>query len=230
MKRLAIYFCILGGPCWSQIKPARVEVATSTPIAIKLESSPVPAWQSLLQFAAAPVIVAFSTLLGVWLANRNNRRTNRQQYQNEMLKWQADKQLEVLSRAGLLVVQARRAVRTQEEEHERGVSLRVVAASQMEIAAADDAARRANQELTNRREELADVAGTAGFALSDTLLSELQSLVAAFAHVCEEVRGGDRRAAQLNELDAKVNDFFVRARCEFESLSGRSFTAMPSRT
>jgi hypothetical protein len=230
MKRLVMYFCMLAGPCWCQVKPVRVDVATSTPISIKLETSPQPAWQSALQFAAAPIIVAFSTLLGVGLANRNNQRTNRQQHQNEMLKWRADKQLEVLSRVGQLVVQTRRAVRRLEEEHERGVSLREVKAAQMEITAADETARSANQELTRKREELADLAGTAGFALSDTLSSDLQSLVGAFAHVCEEVRGGARRTAQLNELDAKIEDFSGRARSEFESLSGRSISAVPART
>jgi hypothetical protein len=225
MKCLVIYCCMLAGPCWCQNNPA-----SSTPISIKLETSPQPMWQPVLQFAAAPIIVALSTLLGVWLANRNNQRTNRQQHQNEMLKWRADKQLEVLTSVGQLVTQTRRALRRPEEEHELGVRLREVNASRMEVTAADDAARSANQELTHKREELADLAATAGFALSDTLSSGLQALVGAFAEVCEKVQGGARRTAQLSELDAKIKTFSFRARNEFESLSGRSSSAGPART
>lgn len=220
MKKMILFSIGLTSPCWSQVKPVSVEV--SKQIAVKLETPGQAAWQFIFQFAAAPVLVAISTLLAVWLTNRNNQQANERQHQREMLRWKADKQLEVLGRIGQLIVQSRLALRKREEEYEKGVRLREVQAPQIAVSATDEASRSASQELADRLAEFAALAGTARFILSDTLWRVLQRIEETFVDVSRNPRDGDRRTEHERELDARIEEFTAGGRREIDSLSGRT--------
>jgi len=215
MRRLGLSACVLASACWAQVNPIRVEVAT--PVSVRVEASPTPPWLSLLQ-PAAPAIGAAAALLGVFLTNLFSRKNSRLQHQREMMKWRADKQLEVLSRIGQLLVQTRHALEVHEERGRRAVQLREVRAALAEINAADEEARKARQELEAKLEELAALSGSAGFALSDKLWVKLQTVEGTFVDVRTKELGPNDRPPQLTELDKLISEVIADVRSEVESL------------
>jgi len=212
---LALFSCI----GWAQADQTNVAVSTPTANSVKLTGAP-PTWP---QFVFPPLIGASMALAGVWLTNRNNRTANERQRQHEMVRWRAEKKQEVLSRIGQLLVQTNHALHHTEWRLKKATQLRNAQARAEEISIADESSGRARQELYERLDELATVAGGAGFALSDPLWRRLQALHQAFTDATQRERNAaTSREAQLDGLKTQMDKFLALARNELDALSGRS--------
>ena len=143
-----------------------------------------------------------------------------------MLKWYAEKQLDVLSQISQLTGQTKQALRNRDDKWKKAEKLRLAEASRQEITDADGDSAKASEVLAVRREELTALTDWARFRLPTALWDNLQSLEESFTDVCvNECNTDTARAAQLGELDNKINAFNSAARREFESLCGRTLRA-----
>jgi hypothetical protein len=211
MKQLLLCICMTC-PCWGQAEPT-TSVEATKPIFVKLEAGPRPSiWQlPVVQGGLGVVLGAFLTLLG-------GLAISRQQRKHEMLKWYAEKQLDVLSRVSQLIGQNKQALRNRDEKWKRAVKLREVSAPSPEIAGADIDSAEADKALALRRGDLAALIDWARFQLPAALWDALQFFDQSFTDVCVNEKNTDiARAAQLGELDQKINAFNSAARREFES-------------
>jgi hypothetical protein len=212
---LSVSACISSG----QVGQTNVAVSTPAPISVKLEAPAPPVWP---QYVLSPAVAAAAALLGVYFTARSNRRANAEQRQHDIRKGRADKQLEVLSRIGQILVQTNHALKDTDWRLKRARKLREAQASAAEISDADEDSRRARQELYQRLDELGTAAGGAGFALSDPLWRQLQSLHQSFADASQKERStAPSRAEQLDSLDKQMDEFLALARNELDALSGR---------
>jgi hypothetical protein len=222
MKQIGFCLCLFSSVCWCQGIPVHLDVPA--PIEVKVETDPQARWPLVFQITV-PVL---SALVAVWLTNRNNQRTNEANWRHEMLSRRAERRLEVLSRIGQLIIQARNSLKRYEDATELCDKHAQAQTSRAEQDAVGEARRKASQELSAKREELAAENGASGFVLSDDLWHKLQTLEQSFTDVCTvEKNTKEGRAAQLKILFDQINDFIVVARGESELASSRSANTAP---
>jgi hypothetical protein len=207
MKLLSVYILLFASVCWCQSGPVQVEV--QKPVVVKLDTPS----QSILLPAVQIGLPVLSALVVVWLTawftNRNNRLAIEATRQHEMRKWRAEKQLDVLSRIGLLLFQANQALK--QKVHALHVLDRVGRDNPKDV----EYSVQAHQQLAVKREELGSLIGSAGFALSDALWQRLRSLQEQFTDACDRESNDDQqRKEQLRLLDEQIETFNKAARTE----------------
>jgi len=209
MKHLGVYVLLFASVCWCQGGPVQVEV--QKPVVVRLDTPSQSLILPVIQFGL-PVLSALVVVwLTAWFTNRNNRLTNEATRQHEMRKWRADKQLDVLSRIGLLLFQANDAL-TQYDH----------AVTALELARDDNPkdreyAQLTHQQLSKKRKKLGAIVGSTGFVLSDALWQRLLALHRQFTDACDRPRSDvQQRREQLRILDEQIKAFNQAARTELE--------------
>jgi hypothetical protein len=207
MKQLTVFIWLFASVCWCQGGPVRVEV--QKPIVVKLDTPSQSILLPVIQFGL-PVLSALVVVwLTAWFTNRNNRLTNEATRQHEMRKWRAEKQLDVLSRIGLLLFQANDAL-TQNDH----------TVTALELARDDNPkdreyAQLTHQQLSKKRNKLGAIIGSSGFALSDSLWQRLLALQGQFTEACDRPRSDvQQRREQLRLLDEQIKAFNQAARTD----------------
>jgi hypothetical protein len=211
MKHLGVCALLFSSVCWCQSGP--VQVAVQKPVVVKLDAPSQSTLLPVLQFGL-PVL---SALIAVWLTayftNRNNRLAIEATRQHEMRKWRAEKQLDVLSRIGLLLFQANHALK--QKVHALYVLERMGHDNPKDV----EYSVQAHEQLSMKREELGALIGSAGFALSDSLWQRLQSLQGQYIDACDREPSDEKeRKEQLRLLDEQIEAFNKAARTEFEAV------------